>query len=82
MFTCSVSKLATEFIGSRSELAVDCVHTADATQPLSCVASAVCINWSLGASVHRSLTPLPMPLQAVIRCRVMPDTSAKPENLV
>ena len=43
----SVSKLSTEsVVGSRHELVVNCVHTADgdATQLDSCVASAVCIG--------------------------------------
>ena len=45
---CSVSKLSTESVGSRRELVVNCVHTADAeaTQLGSCVASesVVCIE--------------------------------------
>ena len=36
----SVSKLSTEYVGSRRELVENCVHTADATQLDSCVASA------------------------------------------
>jgi len=42
----SLSKLSTESVGSRRELVVNCVHTADvdATQLDSCVASAVCIG--------------------------------------
>jgi len=46
----SVSKLSTEFVGSRRELVANCVHTADAdvTQLDRCVASAsasaVCIG--------------------------------------
>jgi len=41
----SVSKLSTESVGSRRELVANSVHTADATQLDSCVASAVCIVW-------------------------------------
>jgi len=43
---CSVSKLSTESVGSRRELVAICVHTADATQLDSYVASssAVCIG--------------------------------------
>jgi len=42
----SVSKLLTESVGSRRELVVNCVHTADTTQLDSFVASAsaVCIG--------------------------------------
>ena len=42
----SVSKLPTESVGSRRELVANCVHTADATQLDSWVASAsaVCIG--------------------------------------
>jgi len=42
----SVSKLSTESVGSRRELVANCVHTADATQQNSFVASAsaVCIG--------------------------------------
>jgi len=41
----SGSKLSTESVGSRRELvATNCVHTADATQLDSFVASAVCIG--------------------------------------
>jgi len=43
----SVSKLSTESAGSRRELVANCVHTADATQLDSFVASAVCIGHSL-----------------------------------
>jgi len=41
----SVSRLSTEFVGSRRELVANCVHTADAdaTQLSSWLASAVCI---------------------------------------
>jgi len=41
-----VSKLSTESVGSRRELVANCVHTADATQLDSFVASAlaVCIG--------------------------------------
>jgi len=41
---CSVSKLPTKSVGSHRELVANCVHTADATQLDSCVASAVCIG--------------------------------------
>jgi len=43
---CSVSKFLTESVGSRRELVANYVHTADATQLDSCVASAstVCIG--------------------------------------
>jgi len=42
----SVSKLSTESVGSRRELVANCVHTADATNLDSFVASAsaVCIG--------------------------------------
>ena len=46
---CSVSKLSTESgNGSRRELVADCVHTADATQLDSCVASASAVCSLLG----------------------------------
>ena len=40
----SVSILSTKSVGSRHELAASSVHTADATQLDSCIASAVCIG--------------------------------------
>jgi len=40
----SVSKLLTESVSRRRELVANCVHTADATQLNSFVASAVCIG--------------------------------------
>jgi len=59
---CSVSKLSTESVGSRRELVADCVHTADATQLSSCVASASAVYIGLKFSrcaelnfVHLSL---------------------------
>jgi len=46
-----VSKLSTESVGSRRELVANCVHTADAMQLGSCVASAVC--GLLGITLNR-----------------------------
>ena len=57
-----VSKLSTESVGSRRELVANCVHTADATQLDSFVASAVCIGHNvfclLVRACRRRETPL------------------------
>ena len=49
-----VSKLSTESVGSRRELVANCVHTADATQLDSCVASAMCIGLNAALDAHIS----------------------------
>jgi len=56
----SVSKLSTESVGSRRELVANCVHTADATQLNSCVASAsAVVYWALSkAEAANEFLPL------------------------
>jgi len=48
----SVSKLSTESVGSRRQLVADCVHTADATNLDSFVASASVV--SIGLKISKS----------------------------